>query len=191
MIHCESQHERNVVRLLDFSPDVTQFYEQPLRIDFRINGQQHFHTPDLLIVTAAGKELWEIKQRKDAADRDIAVRTQFLTAQLPARGFYYRLVIADDLGRNPRMDNVIKIINLGRNEISARERESLRQVVLKSDIVWGDVLAGKFGVHGVHHVCRLVLEGALWFDAEQFMTEETILTRAYAQPGCRGDYGNV
>lgn len=112
MIHCESEHERNVVRLLDFLPDVLQIHEQPARISYCIEGVKHVHVPDLLVVTQSGKEFWEIKLKSGAAKEEISLRTDFLSHQLPARGFAYRLIIADNLDRNPRMENISLMLRL-------------------------------------------------------------------------------
>jgi hypothetical protein len=173
MIHCESEHERNTVRLLDFLPEVLKINEQPARIVYCLNGIEHSHVPDLLVVTKSGKEFWEIKLARGAAKDEIRIRTDFLSHQLPTQGFAYRLIIADDLGRNPRMDNVSRVLSLGRHDIPTREREFLNQLLLKMEITWAQVQAQAFGPYSAHYICRLVLEGELWFDVEQPMTPET------------------
>lgn len=102
MIHAESHNELNAFRLLDANPEVKAFQEQPLTIHYILNGEDHLHYPDIL-VTVQGKELWEVKPKKEATSEEIAERTAFLTKHLPDLGYTYRMVLGEDLAREPRM----------------------------------------------------------------------------------------
>ena len=49
MIQWESNNELNAYRLLDATPEVLAYHEQPLTIRFTLNGEPHIHYPDVLV----------------------------------------------------------------------------------------------------------------------------------------------
>ena len=168
MIQWESINELNAYRLLDANPSVSGYHEQPFTIQYQLNGEVRLHYPDTLVLFGATKELWEIKPASDVVKPDVAERTALLTGALPNHGFAYRLVIAEELGREPRLTNVLALLKFGRNPISSVDREHLRMVLLQEGwITWGALASGAIGAKGRHVVCRLVLEGVLTFDLDR------------------------
>lgn len=176
MIQWESPNELHAFRLLDANPAVTRFFEQPAEIQYFLNGEMHRHYPDALVFNDDLKEFWEIKSARDALAPETVVRTQLLTETLPRFGFGYRMVIGEDLARDPRQTNVSTILRFGRSDISSVDRERLRRHLASGRAInWGDVLDDAYGKDGRNHFCRLVLEGALVFDFEQPLCRETML----------------
>lgn len=165
MIHWESSHELNAFRLLDADSAVLKFTEQPLVIKYRLDGVEHEHYPDIKVTTRQGKELWEVKMADDAAEPDVVRRTALMSTALPTLGYVYRVVHAEDLGRQPRLKNVLDLLRLGRADIPAVERERLRVTFERvPTLTWGDVKRGALGAKGQYFVCRLILEGAISLD---------------------------
>jgi hypothetical protein len=116
MIQWESVNELNAYRRLDATPDANAFYEQPLMIRFVLDGEAHIHYPDVLVDWGHRKELWEIKRNSDASTPVFANRTRLLAAALPQHGFGYRMVVADELSREPQLSNSITLLSATRNE---------------------------------------------------------------------------
>jgi hypothetical protein len=165
MIHWESPHELNAFRILDANPAVLNFAEQPLTVNYAIDGIKHKHYPDVQVTTRSGRELWEVKTSADAAALDVVRRTKLLSSVLPTFGFVYRVVLADDLAAQPRLNNVLKVLRLGRTEIPDIERERLRLTLGQLSVLkWRDVRCGALGAQGLYFVCRLILEGAIEID---------------------------
>lgn len=92
MVQWESVNELNAFRLLDASPEVLSFSEQPVAIKFILDGENLTHYPDVLVQYRNGRELWEIKPKSEAVKPDVVARTLFMQAALPAFGFTYQLV---------------------------------------------------------------------------------------------------
>ncbi len=183
MIQAESHNELNAYRLLDADPDAIAYHEQPLTIRYVLHGNVHTHYPDTLVQWGQSRELWEIKPANEAADPAYKDRTRLLAAALPELGFAYRLIIAEDLARQPRLSTVLTLLKFGRAAAMPLAREQLRQAVeATGGIYWGAVLDGALGVTGRNLICRLALEGVLRVDIEQSLTRDTWFTWTTARP---------
>jgi len=177
MIQWESVNELNAYRLLDANSDAIAYHEQPLTIQFVLNGETHKHFPDTMVQWGRSRELWEIKPTSEAIRPEYAERTRFLEAALPQLGFAYRLVLAEDLKKEPRLSNVLMVLKFGRAPIPDLAREQFRQAIqATSGISWGHVVNGVFGAYGRNIACRLILEGVLAVDLERPLTPGTFLT---------------
>lgn len=176
MIQWESVNELNAYRLLDADPNVLQYFEQPCLVKYRINGEIRKHYPDCLVVRSGGKELWEVKPNSEVIRPDVAERTTFLIRELPRLGFSYRLILGDDLAREPRLGNVLTILKYGRTPVSPIIRERLRQFTSQAGgLTWGDADSSVAGPLSRQAVCRLILEGDLKVDLDVSWTKNTIL----------------
>lgn len=175
MIQWESDNELNAYRLLDADPSVIEFYEQPLTINFVQDNTPHIHYPDVLVKWADHEELWEIKSPNDADKPEYLSRTQFLASALTEYGYDYKLINSDSFRRQPRLSNSITVLKFGRHPpLSPLLEENLRLIIAANGCIsWGAILAGVMGKAGRQHVCRLFLEGRLFFDIENELSPET------------------
>lgn len=179
MVQWESPNELNAYRLLDATPDVSAYREQPLTIHFRLNGEKHIHYPDVLVEWRKSRELWEIKPESEALLPEYVERTKFLEGALPKLRFTYRMVLAEDLDRQPRLWNVLTLLKHGRAPIGALERERLRELLAETpEITWELATAGDLGKNGRTIISRLALEGAICCDLEQPLSANTVFTLA-------------
>ena len=62
----ESQIEKDFILLAELDPTVTEFYAQPLRVGYRLHGEQHAYVPDFAVVTAERTEIHEVKPDAEA-----------------------------------------------------------------------------------------------------------------------------
>lgn len=184
MLYWESIHELNAFRLLDANPAVLRFTEQPLTVRYVLEGVEHDHYPDIQLVTKRGKELWEVKTSEDAASPDVALRTRLLAEALPAFGFTYRVVVAEDLALEPRLSNLLFVLRHGRMDVPIVERERLRVLLAKlPNLTWGAVQRGALGAKGLGYACRMILEGMLLVDLSGDLLDD--LPVRVAPPGTR------
>lgn len=179
MVQWESPNELNAYRLLDANPAALAYHEQPLTITYKLNGEVHKHYPDTMVQWGDSRELWEIKEADDASRPEVAARTRLMEDALPQLGFAYRIVLAEDLAKEPRLSNVLAVLKFGRAPVPELEAEQIRQAFLVGkEITWGAVLAGALGKYGRNHICRLVLEGKLHLDMERPLTMNSIISWA-------------
>ncbi len=174
MIQWESINELNAYRLLDTDPSVIEFYEQPLKISYVIDGTPRTHYPDTLVKWINHQELWEIKSANDVERPDYFERTQFLESALIEFGYNYRMINAKGFLTQPRLNNSITLLKFGRHPVSPLLEEKLRLIIeAKGSICWGAIINGCIGKEGRQLVCRLFLEGRLHFDFEKKLVPET------------------
>jgi hypothetical protein len=185
MMQWESHNELNAFRLLDANPNVTAFHEQPLKIHFQLDGERHLHYPDILVNIGQSLELWEIKPAAQAKETEYVERTKFLSENLPALGFSYRMITGDGLAAQPRLSNILTFLKFGRPQIPSSARELIRQILLSTNAIrWQSAINGDLGNHGRHILSRLFLEGELLCDLDKpldwntcFYPSKTIHTR--------------
>ncbi len=174
MLQCESENERNCMLLLDVCSWVKSYRPQPCVIKYRMDGQERKHFPDLLVTTHSGNELIEVKPRAHANHPDTARRTALLSELLPAHGYRYRLMLAENLALCPRLENAELIKRLGKAEVPALQRERIRALFQQnSSIPWSALQQDQLNPHLPRHVCRMVLEGQLSIDLNQLLTDNT------------------
>ena len=166
MMQWESPHEGNAMRLLDANPKVISFHEQPCEIIYRLNGETHSHYPDLMVKESTFSELWEVKTERNANEPEVVERTNLLEKALPEFGYTYRMVLAEALACQPRLNNVKRLHKLGRKPVPIIEKEKLRQLFLLVPVLnWGLFEAQSLAT--LQHVSRLILEGYLSIDLNQ------------------------
>ena len=177
MIQWESPHELNAFRLLDADPAVVSFNEQPLVLTFELDGAEQEHIPDIQVGLEDRIELWEVKTRAEALSAETIQRTALLAGALPALGYAYRVVIAEDLAAQPRLSNALTLLRYGRQDIPIAGRQLLRCLLeCVPCLTWGAILRGAFGPHGMAWACRLALEGTLLIDINRSLGDETPVT---------------
>lgn len=178
MMQWESIHEGNAMRILDASPSVISFNEQPCEIIYTLNGIQHRHYPDFMVIEGNCRELWEVKTEADANQSEVAERTSFLMEALPEYGYDYRIVYAEVLAKQPRLDNVKRLNKLGRQPVSILEQERIRRLFLNdSAISWG--MFEKQSLQTLRNVSRLILQGKLSIDFNQPISPATSVRSNY------------
>lgn len=177
MMQCESANERDAMILLDACSWVKAFREQPCEIKYVLNGKTQRHVPDILVIGDGWQSLWEIKPRWYAEQADIAERTAFLNRELPNHGYRYQLVLAEDLMLDPRISNAKLLLSMGRAPVALYEREVIRRLFATSDTLpWGIFKSNPEIPQLLQQACRLVLEGNLYLDVNQPISDDTMVT---------------
>lgn len=175
MIHCQSSGEYNAARLLDVYPGIPEFHEQYAEIRYVLNGREYRHYPDFYVTGDTFRGFYEIKQTKDAEDTEVKVRTIIMEKLLPLMGFSYKILLADDLAREPRLSNARLIRRLAITP-NAQESEQIRRTFLERQIIsWADIHQGILGPTGRSHIFALFPRGVVTFDLEQEMTGSSIV----------------
>jgi len=178
MLQWGTSHQLNAFRLLDATPVVVRFEEQPLVVHYMLAGIQYDHYPDLKVLVNGARELWSVKTWAEAAKPETACRTELMIKGLPKFGYHYRMVIAEDLATQPRLKNALMLLRFGRLDIPIVERERLRRLLMTvQELTWGAILKGALGARGKVFACRLILEGVLRIDMTAPLCEQTVITK--------------
>ncbi|OGX91501.1 heteromeric transposase endonuclease subunit TnsA [Hymenobacter coccineus] len=125
VVQLESALERDFCCLLEFERDITSYVEQPVAIDYVLNGRSHRYTPDFLIHYVGEKPgvLAEIKYRADLRAHWAQLKPKFRAAKryASAQGWEFRLYTEAEI-QTPYLDNV-KFLLCFRAPASALRRE--------------------------------------------------------------------
>ena len=172
MMQWESPHEGNAMCILDANPNVIAFNEQPCKIIYTLNGENHLHYPDFLVRKTDYKEFWEVKTAKDANQPEVAERTAFLMEALPYYGYAYRVVIAESLASQPQLSNIKRLNKLGRQALTVIEHEAIRRLFKEQPVIdWGVFESQSPAV--LRQISRLILDGKLSIDFNQLISAAT------------------
>lgn len=179
MLEWESNSELLAFRLLDCDPKIRRFVEQPCEIVYTIGGETRRHYPDIYVEYQHEKQLWEVKDDGRASQADVVGRTKLLTEGLKPHGFTYRLVLASELRKQPRLQNANILLSHGRGSIEEINRERVRLALQRAgSLSWGRACAGEYGPNGRQILCRLTLEGVLTMDMGQPLSGNTLFESA-------------
>jgi|GEM_PF-715850 len=174
MMHWEWLDERNAFCLLDFRSDVIAYREQPCEIVYFEDGKEVSFYPQIEVLTANRRELWEVRPKRYAQSALVSRREEILSEALVEFGISFRLVIAEELSKQPRQKTMEKILRFGRRAVSTAEHLSVaRELSQNGRLTWGDACSGRLGSSGREIVCRLVLEGFLHLDVDSPFGEAT------------------
>lgn len=178
MVQYDSVHERNAFKLLETSPEVRSYKEQPCMIDYEMNGEKHYHIPDILVDFGTRLELWEVKTAAQSKDPEVMQRTALMSRELPKFGYDYRVIIGEDLARKPRLANISYLLRHGRRPATLLQRERLYQVFRAAV---GKLSLGMFQKGGQaadlrSTMCHLILIGILSIDIDQAWNAATIIS---------------
>ncbi|CAD1796975.1 hypothetical protein XSP_003837 [Xanthomonas euroxanthea] len=117
IVQCESLLEVEVGQLLDASPGVTYFGEQPVVIHYFEYGQWQRHIPDFCMQMQRSREFIEVKYTH-TVDQETERRTNTLTHQLARHGWGYRLLTESEVHRGPWLSNAQVLLRRGREAVN-------------------------------------------------------------------------
>lgn len=174
MMHWENIDQLYAFRLLDINPAIKSFEESPMEIQYEINGKRFCEYPDLLINTANLKEIWKIQKSTEYKTVSTIENEKTFREQLLKKGFRWRYVDSKILALEPRKQNVITLLRYGAGSINLIEVEKVRNYLERYETIsWGKVTSGFLGLSGPKNICRLVIEGQIYFDINQKWSSDT------------------
>ena len=111
----ESALERDFLQLLEFDRNVWYFCEQPVSIEYELEGKLHHYTPDVLVyyredVEPANKfrpMLCEVKYRSDMKKKWTELKPKFMAAlrYADAKGWRFKIITEKEV-RTDYLNNV-------------------------------------------------------------------------------------
>lgn len=107
MVHWESQLERDTVLLLEFSPGVVRYREQPFKISIVLDGKTMRYTPDFELTRPSGEfEVIEVKPFKIYADSHEMRRFTQIKKYFNDRGIEFRIVTEKEIRNDLLLENL-------------------------------------------------------------------------------------
>lgn len=109
VVQCESLLEVDLAILLDASPFVSSYGEQPAIFHFVIDGERRWHVPDFQAQLSDRRIYIEVKFEEDIDDHVLA-RTALLQRQLEQQGAIYLLLTETDIRKPHRIANARQVL---------------------------------------------------------------------------------
>lgn len=167
VVQCESLLEVDMAMLLDASPNVTSYGEQPVTLRYTIDGEETWHVPDFVAICADKRIFIEVKYARDI-DAVIRTRTRVLQEQLARTGDLYLLLTEEEIRKPHLVRNARQILRRSCHAITDLDRiasfERLRRERLTTLGEWSwDISGAKDAIAMAH----LLLRGQAQVDMTQ------------------------
>jgi hypothetical protein len=161
--HAESQNELRAFRVLLATAHADAWQEQPFVLEYHHDGAKHRYTPDILVVWGSNRQVVEIKEDSEADLPENRARFDLIGGLLAEHGYEFRLWKRSEICAEPRLTNVALILRYRCVEVSALERERIRQIFSSKRELRLHMLSEIPGIT-IPSVLRLVLDGTLHID---------------------------
>ena len=172
-VQCESLLEVDLAMLLDASPFVSNYREQPVTFHLVIGGKRRWHVPDFQVEQAGRRIYVEVKFKRDV-DEYVLARTALLQHQVEQEGHSYLLLTEEDIRKQSWVANARKVLRRACHTIADTELignfERLRtgNSTTLRDWSWGQSQATE-----AIALARLLTQGAAHVDMSNPLTLET------------------
>jgi hypothetical protein len=113
----ESLLERDYMYLLEIDSDVLWYREQPGRIYYTLDGKRHRYTPDLLVQRGSGKQIIEVKPKKEAEKEEYVRLFKIATSICCNQGYEFRVATNETIRLQPRLRGVKILIKYARTPV--------------------------------------------------------------------------
>lgn len=173
VVQCESLLEVDLALLLDASPFVTSFAEQPVTFRFVIDGEKRWHVPDFRVEQAGRRIYVEVKFERDVNGYVLA-RTALLQQQVAQEGGIYLLLTEADIRRPHRVANARQVLRRACHGITdtqllgSFERLRASRITTLRDWNWDQSQA----IEAIA-LARLLVQGTAYVDMSRPLALET------------------
>jgi hypothetical protein len=116
----ESQIERDMIYLLEFDNRVITYREQPLRIQYFLNGKLHFYTPDFLVESGDERRLIEVKPESKATKPEMVALFHAIAYACLIAGYQFVLMTDTMIRTQPRLKNIKLLWRYSRTPLDAQ-----------------------------------------------------------------------
>ncbi len=182
MIHWESLLERDAVFLFEFSSGVRQFREQPLTINYALEGKPRRYTPDFELILSDGSvELVEVKPKEKLLLPENSLRFTAITRHLSLQGWPLRFLTEESVRRPVLLDQLRQLFRYRQPVFSAPERRRwLFKLASHMPCTWGGLCA----LLGSTSLCWCLLEQqVICTDLRARITSDTVVTLGNEESG--------
>lgn len=172
MIEWESLLERDAILLLEFSPAVVRYREQPVRIDFYLDGEPRRYIPDFEAELANdGITHIEVKPASKLAKPEIAHRYWAIARHYEKGDTGFQILTEKELRAEPRLSN-LRLLAYHQPKID--DEPTLVDSRQKLALLPAKTIAGAAAVlGGINKVYQLLAANLLACNLDESITPDT------------------
>lgn len=173
VIQCESLLEVDLVHLLDASPFVASFGEQPATFRFFIDGERRWHVPDFRVEQSGRRIYVEVKFKRDVDDYVLA-RTALIQQQIDQEGSAYLLLTEADIRRPYWLANTRQVLRRACHGITDTQLlGSFERLRRSRSTTFRDWLWDQSQASEAIALAHLLVQGSAYVDMSRPLTLET------------------
>lgn len=173
VVHCESALELEAFLLLEVSPSVQAFAEQPVCIRYMQGNEWRSHIPDFAMLMGGRVTFIEVKFSKDV-DEQVSDRTRLMEGLLHNFGVGYRLVTEKEIRSGVYVENAMRVLRRARHAISEVQHlatlQTLRSVNRVPLAAFGWSVADSKAAIGV---AKLIMSGHAEIDENILLSDRS------------------
>lgn len=180
MMHWESAYELDAFLILEASPVVRSYSEQPAEIRYLDNSGWKSHFPDVLVELDSGNLAFvEVKPDSVANNHELRLRTQKLKSALGNQGYHYVMVVREQLRSYAYLANAKELMKHCKPSMPAAPWEKVRIELLEKGH-----LSLSYLIQVLDHddakswISQLLLKGILRCDLAVPLTDNSMIAWA-------------
>ncbi len=179
MMHWESHYEKKAFQLLEISPFVKAFREQPAVFEYQdADGVMKKHFPDIYVELVNGIKLFiEVKPDRAKDNQDLLDREALLKNYLSKKGFKYIQIYPEQIESLSYQENAQKMLWHVNSEPPYPVKEKIKQFISKEKKVPIEkLLCFVNDVNAKSWVFSLIVEGLIRCDLSIPLVSTTLLS---------------
>lgn len=175
MISCESLLERDAALILEMSPNILGYEEQPVHIYYYDEGEIKHYIPDFEVYLRNGEIAHiEVKPSRKLAQLDLVKRFASIRRHYSEIGMEFRILTEKDLRVEPFLSNLNRLFQ----HLPWNSDESLDGHIQSLDLLPAKTITGAAAVCGSELVVyRLIAAGHLQCDLSKPLSGNTSIKR--------------
>lgn len=146
-IKWEGTLERDYVSILEWQQDVIEYWEQPIKIKYHLNGKMRYYTPDFLVIRNSGKSLVEVKPRYRLEDPNTLLQIKVGIDFCLKKDMHFK-VVSDEIREGQFLKNIKLLERYSLENVSLFFINDAVAMVLKTESISIEELSNYMGVRG-------------------------------------------
>lgn len=179
MVQWESHYEKSVFQLLELSPYVMLYREQPALIEYvDTDGLNKTHFPDIYAELKNGIRLFiEVKPSSAENDQDLLHRESLLKDSLSKKGFTYIQIYPDQIESFHYLKNAVHMLWHIKSEPPYQVQEKIKQYIsLQKNVSLEELITFLNDPNAKSWIFSLFVEGVISFDLSEPLIASTIIS---------------
>ena len=178
MMQWESKYELETFQVLEISPLVAAYSEQPAELKYSgVDGIEHRHYPDILVVLRNGIKMFiEVKPESAITDQALADRTHLIANLLRHKGYQYLLVLPEQVESLAYLENAKYLLLYSKMPMPEKVWEMVRCMLndeASMELLALITLLGHTDARS--WIYSLVISGVVFCDLSEPITDQTLV----------------
>ena len=178
MMHWESQYELETFQILEISPLVAAYNEQPAEFKYlSSDGILHMHYPDILVTLSSGNSFFiEVKPQNEETNQLLAERTALLTSLLRPMGYGYIMILPEQINSLAYLENAKQLLRYSKSPMPETIWEIARNLFIPKKIIQFSTLVSLINhPYAKSWIYQLIMAGDIQIDLSELITDATFL----------------